>query len=107
MSDLEWEFENVLRAANPPLPPHVRQYRFALPRQYRFDVAWPDLMIAIELDGGTWSGGSHVRGQGYEDGCEKANAAVLRGWRLLRFTTAMVGDNRALATVEELLAEFS
>lgn len=81
----------------------VKEYRFAEPRKFRFDFCWADLWLAAEVDGGTWKQGRHVRGAGFERDCEKLNLAVLKGWRVLRFTTAMVNDGRALSCLELLL----
>lgn len=93
--------EIVLRAAG--LPEPIREHRFAPPRRWRFDYAWPALRLALEVEGGTWAGGRHVRGRGYEADCEKYGEAVLRGWRVLRVTTTMLNDGRALAMLERAL----
>lgn len=58
-----------------------------------FDRSRPDLKIAIEIDGGIWSQGSHTRGLGYTRMCRKNNAAVLAGWRLFRLTSNMLEDD--------------
>jgi very-short-patch-repair endonuclease len=81
-----------------------REYRFAPPRRWRFDFVLPGTGkdLAIEVEGGAWNGG-HKRGAAADTDCEKANAAVLRGWNVLRFTPAMVEDGRALATIEKSL----
>jgi len=60
-------------------------------------------MLAVEVDGGTWTGGRHTRGAGFEADCEKLNAAVIAGFRVLRFTGAMVRSGAALATIETAL----
>lgn len=72
-------------------------------KDWRFDFAWPHALLAVEVEGGTWSKGRHVRGQGYASDCEKYNAAQLHGWTVLRFTTEQVMDGRALATIERAL----
>jgi hypothetical protein len=77
-----------------------REHRFAPPRRWRFDFAWPAQRIALEIEGGSWAGGRHVRGRGYEADCEKYSEAALRGWRVLRATPGMVRDGRALALLE-------
>ena len=62
-------------------------------------------MAAVEIEGGTWSGGRHTRGAGYEADCIKYNIATLKGWRVLRFTSGMLGDPDAVAAqVAQLLA---
>ena len=91
------------------LPDPTRELRFAPPRRWRFDFAWPDLMVALEVDGGTWTRGRHSRPGGFEADCEKLNAAASLGWRVLRVTGDMVRDGRALAAVLAVLdnANFS
>lgn len=83
------------------LPRPTPEYRFAksMKRRWRFDLAWPDLMLAVEIDGGTWSGGRHVRGKGYEADCEKHNTAALMGWCVLRFTSDMVYRGEAIGAI--------
>jgi hypothetical protein len=82
------------------LPPPIPEYRFAPPRRWRFDFAWPACRLALEIEGGTWTRGRHVRGIGYERDCEKYSEAALRGWCVLRVTTGMMKDGRALAMLE-------
>ena len=52
-------------------------------------------MVAVEVEGGVWTGGRHTRGKGFEADCEKYNAATERGWRVLRVTPKMIADGRA------------
>lgn len=90
-----------IKAAKLPLP-EIEQ-RFHPVRRWRFDMAWPDFKIGVEVEGGTWVGGAHNRGRHFESDCEKYNTAVQLGWRVLRFTTDMVEDGRALETIRLLL----
>lgn len=71
-------------------PEAEEEYRFHHHRRFRFDFAWPDVMVAVEIEGGTWSGGRHSSGAGYQRDCEKYNLATRDGWRVYRFTTGMV-----------------
>lgn len=82
------------------LPEPVTEYRFAPPRRWRFDYAWPAAKVALEIEGGTWTGGRHVRGKGYERDVEKYNAAALAAWTVLRVTTGMIRDGRAFALLD-------
>ena len=85
------------------LPAPTVEFKFHPVRRWRFDLAWPDRKLYVEVDGGTWVGGRHNRGKGYEADCEKLNTAAIAGWRGLRVTTAMVKDGRALVAVEQAL----
>lgn len=70
------------------LPKPVREYKFHPDRKWRFDFAWPDAMLAVELEGGIWTGGAHTRGKHFVSDCEKYNAATKMGWKILRYTTS-------------------
>ncbi len=82
------------------LPEPVAEYRFHPVRKWRFDLAWPDRMLAVEVEGGKWVQGRHQRPQGFEDDCVKYNEAALLGWRVLRVTGDMIQDGRAVKYVE-------
>lgn len=64
------------------LPFPVAEYRFGSPRRWRFDWAWPEALIAVEVDGGRWApgGGKHAS----DEDREKLNSAAARGWRVFR-----------------------
>src|ERR1019366_6287530 len=79
----------------------LREFRFHSLRRWRFDFACPQKLLAVECEGGTYSGGRHTRGAGFESDCEKYAEAVLMGYRVLRFTRKMIIDGRALAYIEK------
>jgi hypothetical protein len=87
------------------LPAPVREHRFAPPRRWRFDFAWPSRLLALEIEGGAWVNGRHVRGRGYEADCEKYAEATLRGWKVLRVTPGMLRDGRAMALLKRAFAD--
>ena len=64
----------------------LAEYQFAKPRRWRFDYALVKPQIAIEIEGGAYSGGRHTRGSGFVGDMEKYNRAVVLGWRVLRYT---------------------
>lgn len=86
------------------LPTPEREVRFHPTRRWRFDLCWPALKLAVEVDGGTWAQGRHTRGTGYRDDCIKLNEAALLGWRVLRVTSDMVRDDSALAVIDRAMA---
>ena len=79
------------------------EYVFLKPRRFRFDFAWPEHMIAVEIEGGTYTQGRHVTGTGFAKDCEKYNLATLNGWRVYRFTTQMVKDGTAIGFMHGFL----
>ena len=78
----------VLELEGRGLPRPVAEYRFAPPRGWRLDFAWPDRLVALEVEGGVWTGGRHTRGAGFLKDVEKYNCAALAGWTLIRTTPA-------------------
>lgn len=84
------------------LPCPEREFRFHPERKWRFDYAFTDLFLAIEVEGGIYSGGRHVRGAGYAKDMEKYNAAVISGWKVLRYTPQRLMD--AIPEIEEYVA---
>jgi hypothetical protein len=59
-------------------------------RHWRFDYAWPDQMVALEVDGGVYTQGRHTRGAGFEEDCRKMNTAAAVGWLVFRVTPQML-----------------
>lgn len=68
------------------------EYRFHPVRRWRFDFCWPDAKIALEIQGGIWSGGRHSRGSGLVKEHEKLNAAAHAGYRIFYTTPQDVGN---------------
>lgn len=83
----------------------LREYRFNPDRKWRVDFCLPDRKIAIEIEGGTWSGGRHGTGSGMEKDMEKYNSLALAGYRLLRFSTGMVKSGVAIDTLRAMLRD--
>lgn len=101
-SQLEQTFAYQMRVAKVEAP--TPELVFHPTRKWRFDFAWPDRMIAVEVEGATWTGGRHTRGSGFEADAEKYGAAAVLGWRVIRVTGDMVNDGRALNLIEQALA---
>lgn len=101
MSELVDALLFQIRAAKLPTP--EQEVRVTALRKFRFDLCWPDLKIAAECDGGTWVGGRHTRGAGFERDCHKMSEAVCAGYRVFRFTKAMIEGGDALNYLERAL----
>lgn len=67
------------------------EYVFAPPRKFRFDFAWRQRKIAIEVDGGIYARRpSHHSLRGILRDMEKQNLATMLGWRVLRYTPQQI-----------------
>lgn len=102
-SDLEERLLYQIRAVG--LPEPEREYKFALEqlgRRWRFDFAYPDDKIAIEVQGGIWTRGAHARGTGLERDYEKLNVAQMLGWTVLQFSGNMIDSGEAVETIERV-----
>lgn len=64
----------------------VKEYKFHPVRKWRFDYAIPKHKIALEVEGGVWTGGRHTSSTGFLKDMEKYNTATSMGWRVFRTT---------------------
>jgi hypothetical protein len=87
-SDLEVRFARAIVAGG--LPEPVQQHRvIAGTRRCRIDLAYPELRLAIEIDG--WE--HHRTRSAFDDDRARANDLVVAGWNVLRFTSNMTDAN--------------
>ena len=77
----------------------AEQVRFHPTRRWRFDFAWPAELLAVEVDGGLYVRGRHSRPGGQRGDMEKANEAILAGWRVLRVTREHLRSGEALGWI--------
>ncbi len=101
MSDQHALFYALLKRDGLPLP--TPEYRFAPPRKWRFDfmIRPPGEVlivhqsggsqsrlripgVAVEVEGGAYSRGRHVRPTGFLKDCEKYSEAAAGGWLVIR-----------------------
>jgi hypothetical protein len=104
-----------LSAAGLPMP--EREYAFAKPdRKWRFDLAYPNRGLAIELEGlvfppaPRWHeapehrlGGRHVSVKGFTSDIAKYAEAWSRGWSVLRILHSQIESGEALMFIERRL----
>ena len=96
-SDLVRSFEFQLKCVE--VGGYVKEHQFAkeIGRLWRFDFAWVDEKLAVEIEGGVWVKGRHTRGSGFIRDCDKYNTATLMGWRVLRFAVNHIDNGDALS----------
>lgn len=107
VSSREHQFARLWEALNPQFAkyhPFQTEHRFHAERQWRFDFAWPAVMVAVEIEGGTWGRrrGRHTTGSGHQADCEKYNAAAIDGWCVLRFTSKDL-QSRPAQVIDEVM----
>jgi very-short-patch-repair endonuclease len=96
-SEPELRIAKLLVRAGLPAPVHQHRVRVGR-RTRRLDLAYPELMIAIEYDG--WS--HHSQRSAFDADRARANELELLGWTVLRFTSAS-SDAMIVATVSAAL----
>lgn len=92
-----------------------RQVRFAksIKRQWRFDFAFPEYRLAVELDGVVVTRingvivtlGGHASIDGIRKGYEKINHAAMLGWTVLHFLQGDVAPRHAINMTLRVLAQ--
>lgn len=85
-------------------PDPVTELLFHPKRKWRFDFAWEEQKLALEIHGGIHSGGRHTRGPGFVEDRAKMNEAVLLGWTVLEVTPEHIKSGQLRAW---LLAAFN
>lgn len=65
---------------------HETEYKFDKKRLFRFDIAVPGMMLAVEYEGIFSDKSGHTSAGGYIKDCDKYNMATVQGWRILRYT---------------------
>jgi len=117
MSEIEERFALHLKAMK--IEGWVREYKFNSGNlRYRFDFAWVDEMLSVEIEGGVNMyvtrksdgkrirvSGKHTSEKGFERDCIKYNEAMLLGWKVLRVTGKQVKSGKALEWVERMLED--
>lgn len=69
-------------------------------RKFSMDFYIENRTLIVEVDGGTASGGRHVRPEGYEKDCEKQNLAAQQGYLYMKVTARMVNKEQAVEFIE-------
>jgi hypothetical protein len=69
------------------MPPPVPEFKFHKTRKWRIDYCWSTnkVKLAVEIEGGVWSQGAHIRPKSFIEDMEKYNALTEAGYYLLRY----------------------
>ena len=103
MSKSALEAELALHIKALGLPEPVREYPAITGRKFRFDFAWLEHGLLVEVNGGTYTKGAHSTGQGIRRDYEKCNLATLAGWRVLSFDGKSVKSGEAVEVIRQAL----
>lgn len=128
--EIDWLARLLDQIQDRGLPMPQKEYQFHAERRWRFDFHWKHIgkLLAVEVEGaifgrpvvchqcgqqvkrqvnGKWvvvrEGGRHNTGVGIEGDMEKYNEAALYGWRVIRVTSTMIRDGRAIDWIERAL----
>lgn len=81
----------------------LTEHRFHPTRRWRFDYAWPEQMVALEVEGGVWVGGRHTSGAGFVKDMEKYNEAACLGWRIIRCQPRELCNSKTIDTIKRAM----
>lgn len=104
----KWQQAYLLQVKQAGLPKPTEEYQAIPGRKFRWDFAWSECLILIEIQGGIWSNAKsgHTSGVGINRDCEKANLANLASWCCLSFTSDHIRSGLALEQTKEALRMF-
>ena len=80
------KLRNSTELALTKFPGYTTELQFHPTRKWRFDYAWEEQQIALEVHGGVYRQGRHTRGEGFTTDREKMNEAALLGWTVIEVT---------------------
>jgi hypothetical protein len=88
------------------LPVPLYEFRFHETRKWRFDFYFPDVRLAIEVEGGAseYRRGRHMRAKGFLKDMEKYNAAAEQGIRVLRYQPGKINCQQIKKTIAYTMA---
>ena len=81
---------------------HINKKGRTIYTGHKFDFAVPELKLAIEIQGGIFGRGRHVRPQGYHNDRKKLRLAMMQGWIILEYTTIDFKPEHISAMIEEV-----
>ena len=86
------------------LPVPQVEYRFAPPRKFRADYAWPEHGVLLEQEGGVYTGQAHGSVTGILRDMEKYNLAAVHGWRVVRILPSQMLSQQTIDLLISVIA---
>lgn len=104
----KWQDAYALQIKQAGIIRPIEEYQAIPNRKFRWDFAWPECLILVEIQGGIWSSGKsgHSTGTGINRDCEKGNLANLASFCCLSFTSDQIRNGMALEQTKEALRLF-
>lgn len=84
----------------------VKEYRFHHKRRFRLDYYFPSINLGVEIEGGVFVNGAHIRPAGFVKDMEKYNLLTEQGIYLLRYMPKKI-DYRQIKRVYDILSKYS
>jgi very-short-patch-repair endonuclease len=82
----------------------VEEFKFHPTRKWRFDYAYPEHRVAIEVEGLVRGGKSrHTTISGYIGDCDKYNQAILHGWKVIRLVQTEILKTSTIELLREII----
>lgn len=82
-------FKHIISAG---YPEPMRQMLLIPKRKFRADFYWPSLRAVLEVEGGVYTRGRHVRPSGFISDIKKYNLYAYHGYTLYRIIPQDVGN---------------
>lgn len=102
-SDLERALDTAIHLAGLPRP--ERELKLIPGRKFQSDFVWQAARLIVEVEGGTYNGGRHTRGKGFESDAFKYNELTCLGYKIIRVTGKHIKDGSALKWIERILEQ--
>lgn len=77
--------------------------KLAYLKDWRFDFAWPQYMLAVEVEGITKEGGRHQRIGGFNMDLKKYHCAMDMGWTVYRTGHHILKTGESIRLIKKLI----
>ncbi len=82
---------------------YVREFRAIPGRKFRYDFAFVEEKLLVEINGGTYTKGAHSTGQGIARDYEKIRLGQDHGWTVYPFDGKAVRSGEAVEIIRQAL----